>query len=685
MRRSAPQHLRGRAGTIMGSGWQNNLVEILKTLNQILTAGNAITAFSLLLYALAFNLRDRVARSFAFIMVCVVAVFTGEAIGSSSATPTVAEFWLRLQWVGIVFLPAAYLHFSDAVLATTGRPSRGRRRWAVRLAYLGGVMFVLGLPFSYLVGPVVYDRPPAPHLQPTFFTDIFMLAYLTALAASWLNFVRAYHRTTTATSRRRMMYLLGGSVAPALGAFPFLPYSPNFSAQHLLTFWSVSFLVNTAIGVLLVVMAYSVAFFGVTWPDRVVKLRLIKWIMRGPFTASLTLAAVTLVRRAGELFGSSYTALVPIVMVGVILTSEYLITLLAPLAQRWLSPAGDKAELEVIRNLENQLLTQNDLRQFLETILAAVCDRRQALGAYVVALNPNGMELLVSTGRTRFAGQKVDEDVPVELLERVSGEGVLPSYFRWGEDELFPLLNGSPDKPDLLGLLGVHAPGHIHKAKPRKNGWNAFTGQDLPAALEALDREHQQAMQVLVERASMALRDWRIQQKVFRSLEDLSPHVDLIQRLRAAGQYDRSGALMTEDLLPHEANLANWVKDALTHYWGGPKLTRNPLMNLKIVQDALNRHEGNRANALRSILREAIDRVRPEGERRFTGEWILYNILEMKFLEGKKVREVALRLAMSEADLYRKQRIAVEAVARVIAEMEVQARKESEVEVNNAL
>jgi hypothetical protein len=52
---------------------------------------------------------------------------------------------------------------------------------------------------------------------------------------------------------------------------------------------------------------------------------------------------------------------------------------------------------------------------------------------------------------------------------------------------------------------------------------------------------------------------------------------------------------------------------------------------------------------------------------------MLYNILEMKFLEGRKVRDVALRLAMSEADLYRKQRVAIEAVARAIAEMERQA------------
>ena len=110
----------------------------------------------------------------------------------------------------------------------------------------------------------------------------------------------------------------------------------------------------------------------------------------------------------------------------------------------------------------------------------------------------------------------------------------------------------------------------------------------------------------------------------------------------------------------------------LTHYWGGPKLTDSPLMKLKVVQDKTELHEGNSSNALRAILREGIERTRPEGERRFTGEWVLYNILEMKFLEGKKVREIALRLAMSEADLYRKQRVAIEAVAKEIKEMENQ-------------
>jgi len=76
---------------------------------------------------------------------------------------------------------------------------------------------------------------------------------------------------------------------------------------------------------------------------------------------------------------------------------------------------------------------------------------------------------------------------------------------------------------------------------------------------------------------------------------------------------------------------------------------------------------------LRAVLKQAIERLRPDGQRQMTTpEWILYNILELKFLQGRKVREVARRLAMSESDLYRKQRVAIKAVAQALAEMERQ-------------
>jgi hypothetical protein len=46
----------------------------------------------------------------------------------------------------------------------------------------------------------------------------------------------------------------------------------------------------------------------------------------------------------------------------------------------------------------------------------------------------------------------------------------------------------------------------------------------------------------------------------------------------------------------------------------------------------------------------------------------------MKFLEGRKVRDIAMKLSMSEADLYRKQRVAIEAVANAVMDMERETR-----------
>ena len=82
---------------------------------------------------------------------------------------------------------------------------------------------------------------------------------------------------------------------------------------------------------------------------------------------------------------------------------------------------------------------------------------------------------------------------------------------------------------------------------------------------------------------------------------------------------------------------------------------------------------GNPTKGLRSVLAQAIEDLRPEGQRQMTAsEWLLYNILELKFIQGKPVREIASRLAMSESDLYRKQRVAIEQVAQKIIELEAE-------------
>lgn len=628
--------------------WVTGALIFFRTTSQILSAGIAITAFSLLLYGLSFNLKDRIARNFALIMICVTAVFTGESLASTSVDAVEAEFWLRFSWVGITLLPAIYLNFSDAILATTGRPSRWRRRFAIRIAYIASLVFVTALPLGLLVGGSSSEVPSAPHLSPTIVTGFFFLYYVVTMVMAWINFIRSFQRTTTPTSRRRMGYLITGALAPALGSFPFLLYNSQIALEHSLAFWSISAVSNLVVGGLIVMMAYAVAFFGIPWPDRVVKSRLLKWIIRGPVTAIITLGLVTVFRRAGNLFGNPYSSLVPIVMVFTILICEYLVTLFSPMWERVLFYGKDQKDLIFLHNLERSLLTRNDLSQFLEMILAAARDRLQAAGAFVAAINGDGMELVMTTGKTDWPDGGDPRTELAELGQRSDGTTDL---FFWNDSLIMPLYDrNTAEKPELLGLLGM-------------------TGMKL----DNLEVEQKASLDQLAARATIALRDRHVQQQLFQSLEQLTPDIDYLSELRAAGRYEPDHVL--DITRPVDEEMTIWVRDALTHYWGGPRLTESPLLNLTVVDSMLEAYEGNYPNTLRALLKAAIEKVKPGGERRFTGEWILYNILEMKFLEGKKVREIAAKLAMSEADLYRKQKVALEAVAREITQMEKDARE----------
>lgn len=74
---------------------------------------------------------------------------------------------------------------------------------------------------------------------------------------------------------------------------------------------------------------------------------------------------------------------------------------------------------------------------------------------------------------------------------------------------------------------------------------------------------------------------------------------------------------------------------------------------------------------MRAVLDQALERLKPDGDRSLTAsQWMLYNILELKFVRGLKVRDIAGRLAMSESDLYRKQRVAIEALAEQLVALD---------------
>jgi hypothetical protein len=179
----------------------------------------------------------------------------------------------------------------------------------------------------------------------------------------------------------------------------------------------------------------------------------------------------------------------------------------------------------------------------------------------------------------------------------------------------------------------------------------------------------------LITQAAIALEDRRLQKEVFAAVERIMPEIDVLQRQRGEVRYaDSPTQPSPEATVTADPEFPNWVKDALSHYWGGPKLTASPLLKLQVVEQALPDYHDDAPKALRAVLAEAIEQLRPDGERSFTAaEWVLYNILELRFVQGRKVRDIATRLSMSESDLYRKQKIAVEAVAASLSKMEERA------------
>jgi hypothetical protein len=163
-----------------------------------------------------------------------------------------------------------------------------------------------------------------------------------------------------------------------------------------------------------------------------------------------------------------------------------------------------------------------------------------------------------------------------------------------------------------------------------------------------------------------------LQQDVFAALRQIVPEIEEIQRWRSRPFYSPSTRLERLESNPvYAPDFPHVVRDALRDYWGGTRLVSSPLMRTRLVRQAMRENEGVPARALRAVLAAALERLRPPGERRMTAsEWVVYNILEMKFIQGRPIREIADRMAMSESDFYRKQRAAIEQLAKALVAME---------------
>ncbi|MFN8470272.1 MAG: histidine kinase N-terminal 7TM domain-containing protein [Caldilineaceae bacterium] len=636
-----------------------SVTSFLTSLNVLVSSVVAIIAFSLLAYTLTYNFRNTVARRYAVVLLCVMVVYSCDVALDRVVTAESAGRWLRMQWLGIAGLPAADYLFSLAVLATTNYRI-GRRRWiAWGTVIISTASAIDALAGQWIVGDVRY-APPLSYLEggPLFwlFTVYFSAAGLLALGNIW----KARERCLTHTSRQRMTYLLLGFVAPGIGVFPYLIAVSRMApdADSSIAVLLLSLLGNIAVGFMLLLVGYTVAYFGVLTPDRVVRYRLLRFFMRGPVVAIVVIAAILVVPKVERILGLPRDVVLFGVITGVIIFSQLFLSVTKTAVDR-LIYREDRDEIAWLRELDRRLLATTDLRQLLENNLVALCELLRVPSGFVAAaVGPDLMlEAVVGPEETRNQILTIGDWSDALSRSLRSGTPNIPYSHKgfW----IWPLADTVMDAADeqtrVFGVLGVAA------------------RTDTPL----LSVEERQLLDTLVVRVTRALADRKLQQSVLASLRYLIPDIEEVQQLRGVVPYAAPDSLRepTATLMDpspiHNPEFEAWVKDALSHYWGGPKLTRSPLIRLRVVSELLSEAEDDPTKALRLVLGQAIERLKPEGKQNFTApEWLLYNILEMRFIQGRKVREIADRLAMSESDLYRKQRVAIGQLARVLTEME---------------
>ncbi|MCO5184975.1 MAG: hypothetical protein M9928_14830 [Anaerolineae bacterium] len=627
-------------------------LDTLALINDVLQATIVIFGSSVILYNTKYFIRDEVTRAFSLLLAFVVTVYFTELLVSRTTVSISAEPWLAVEWLGICFVPAAQLHLSNALLVSTGKFSR-RRRVAVWLGYgFSSLFFILVLFTDWIVGPIV-TTSRAPHFAagPLFF--VFVIFFIILSAGSIYNIWRAYRRTITSTTRQRMRNIFLASLAAPLGVFPYLTLTGSSTEQVTVLMWLLLIVGNVLVALMFATLTANLVYFGALSSDRVVRVRLYKFMARVPLTGTIVLLVYVLVDRAGPILGIPSQTALAIAVVGTVMIVEWAIHAFKLPLERVLQ-LNNEPDVRRIQQLSERLLTSHDLHQYLESLLAAGCDVFQVPTAFIASFSADGPR-----------------------LEAIIGQ---PEYFAqlWRDDDWQTLV--TPDKLDTAGGLIIWRNYWIEPLYDRQNNQLlGIMGIESRSPQPDLNVKERLVLANLSTQAATALKDRLLQQVVFTAVEGLLPEITAFQiRRSAAGMRGRptltpSAEKPVQSELLQDDEFNKMVKDALTHYWGGPKLTESPLLELEVVQDEAQEHDGNPAKALRAVLQRAIEYQKPEGDRSMTRtEWVLYNILELKFVQGSKVRDVARRLAMSESDLYRKQRIAIENVADAVYEMELE-------------
>lgn len=630
--------------------------------NETLAAAIAIVSVSLLLYTLTRNFHDRVARASAMVLGAVTATYVCDVLLSLNPADNAVIPLLRTQWLGIALAPAALVHLSDALLETTGLPSRGRRRRIFRLMYLVAAAFMLAAALTnILVMPVLSDGRPALRAAPMM--SVYLVYMGVACSFALINVDRARRRCLTRSTRRRMLYLEIALLTPVLGVFPFSNFF-DLGGEFTTSAISVLIVGNVFIILMLMFLAYPLSFFGSNLPDRAVKSELLRFMLRGPVTGFLIVGTIFFTRSATRILALPGEEFMIFAIVTLVLFWLWMVDLLLPTLDRILIYGDDEDQYGKIQQLSRQLLTRTDLYNLLEGTLAQARNLLQTRGAFIAQLTEGTSEIICATGDGHAL-----EDRPGDLIEEITDlkAASISKPHTWEGFWLFPLIGqrGGNGAGQLIGTLGI----------------KANTPDSTPNAEE---------MAVLARarrRAARTLDDLLLQGELVAALEGLLPQFTQSRRSAAEVEFDAprheshpSDALLAQVAgLPDRDHVIEQVQAALRQYYGGPGMTQSRLLELAVVRQTMAENGGQPVKALRAVLDRAIETLRPSGERDWRSqEWLIYNVIELRYLKKMRVRDAANKLYMADATLYRKQNTAFEAVADALLRMEALALSQTD-------
>ncbi len=254
---------------------------------------------------------------------------------------------------------------------------------------------------------LVYDGdffPPVSHLSGGPLFPLFVAYFAATALYGAYNIIRARRRCLTPASRRRMTYLTLSFAAPGLGVFPYVIAASLVEHLNPIPVLLLSMAANCIVGAMLVVMAYSVAYYGVLSPDRVVKHDLIHYLLRGPVVGIAVIAVMLVMPRVELILGLPRDTALIFAVVGVIVLGQLAVSAAKPWLDRLIF-RQDREELSWIQSLDSRLLTSSDLRQFLLNVLIGLCELLRVDTGFVLVQTADGFGVEAAIGPEEVAQQ----------------------------------------------------------------------------------------------------------------------------------------------------------------------------------------------------------------------------------------------------------------------------------------